>query len=125
MQKDPATRHFLDALLRDIRARQDLVRAILEDDEDARRLDFTGSLQAGDNAIAAANRIRTSLGVFVLLIGTLGSYHSNISKKVFRGFAIADDLAPFIVINDQDARTARSFTLTHELVHLVRRRHRR
>ena len=37
---------------------------------------------------------------------------------VFRGFAIADDIAPFIVINDQDATPARSFTLIHELTHI-------
>jgi hypothetical protein len=35
---------------------------------------------------------------------------------VFRGFAPADDLAPFIVINDNDP--AHSFTLLHELVHI-------
>jgi len=38
--------------------------------------------------------------------------------EIFRGFAIADPLAPMIVINDQDAKTAWSFTALHELVHL-------
>lgn len=137
---------LLDALLRDVRARQDLVRAVLEDDEDMQRLGFVGALQVDENAVTAANQVKTllevdrdtwtsayatpdalfadlrnrieALGVFVLLIGNLGSHHSNISEKVFRGFAIADNLAPFIVINDQDARTARAFTLAHELVHL-------
>jgi hypothetical protein len=33
-------------------------------------------------------------GVFVLLIGNLGSHHSNVSVEVFRGFALADDVAP-------------------------------
>jgi Zn-dependent peptidase ImmA (M78 family) len=37
---------------------------------------------------------------------------------VFRGFAVADSVAPFIVINDHDARTARPFTLIHELAHI-------
>jgi Zn-dependent peptidase ImmA (M78 family) len=137
---------LLDALLRDVRARQDLVRSILEDDEDASRFDVVGSLTIDDPIPDVATRLREalaiqgdnwavqhaspdalfanlrdrveSLGVFVLLIGNLGSHHSNISEKAFRGFAIADDIAPFIVINDQDARTARSFTLIHELVHL-------
>ena len=31
---------------------------------------------------------------------------------------MADDLAPFVVINDLDARAAWSFTLLHELVHV-------
>jgi hypothetical protein len=40
----------------------------------------------------------------------------DIGQDVFRGFALADDLAPFIVINDNDP--AHSFTLPHELVHI-------
>jgi hypothetical protein len=37
---------------------------------------------------------------------------------VLRGFAIADPTAPFIVINDQDARPAWAFTAVHDLAHL-------
>ena len=58
-------------------------------------------------------------GVFVLLQGDLGSHHTDIDTDTFRGFALADRLAPFIVINDNDARTAWSFTLLHEVVHLI------
>jgi len=60
-----------------------------------------------------------AIGVYVLLIGNLGSHHSAISEKVFRGFAIADDFAPFIIINDQDAVAARVFTLMHEFAHIL------
>jgi len=138
---------LLDALLRDIRARQDMVRAILEDDEDVRRLTFVGSMTIREPVVAAARRIKETLGiedeqgfrrgqnsnddlfgalrarvegigVFVLLAGNLGSHHTNISERVFRGFAVADEIAPFIVINDQDAAPARSFTLIHELAHI-------
>lgn len=136
---------LLDALLRDIRVRQDMVRALLEDDEDAHSLEFVGSMNVTQPVIEAAVRIRKALGieiaqqrnlndpdalfvllrnhvekigVFVLLVGNLGSHHTNISEQVFRGFAIADELAPFIVINDQDAKTARTFTLIHELAHI-------
>lgn len=137
---------LLDALLRDIRARQDMVRAILEDDEDAQELSFVGSMTVRENVGRAAETIRQALGiknlqdlrkpngpdalfadlrdrieklgVFVLLIGNLGSHHSAISEEVFRGFVIADRLAPFVVINDQDAKAARSFTLIHELAHI-------
>jgi Zn-dependent peptidase ImmA (M78 family) len=48
----------------------------------------------------------------------LGSYHSNIPVDTFRGFALADDIAPLAVINDNDAASARSFTALHEVVHL-------
>ena len=139
---------LLDALLRDIRARQDMVRSILEDDEDVRPLVFVGSIQVTRNIVDTAQLIRRELeitdddinrhglnipnalpfkalrerveniGVFVLLVGNLGSHHTNISERIFRGFAISDDIAPFIVINDQDAVSARSFTLVHELAHI-------
>ena len=51
-------------------------------------------------------------------MGNLGSHHSNIDVEHFRGFALADSVAPFIVINDQDAPAAWSFTLLHELTHI-------
>ena len=56
--------------------------------------------------------------VFTLLLGNLGSHHTNLSTEVFRGFALSDDIAPFIVINDQDAKLAWSVTLLHEVAHL-------
>lgn len=57
-------------------------------------------------------------GIFVLLEGNLGSYHTDIEPEVFRGLSISDSLAPFIVINPNDAKTAMIFTLIHELCHL-------
>ncbi len=134
----------LDALIRDIRSRQGLVRSVLED-EDAERPAFVGtatmempvgelagqmtknlefslnafrSQKTSDDAFGYLRARIESAGVFVLLLGDLGSYHSSIPVEFFRGFAIADPLAPMIVINDQDARTAWSFTALHELVHL-------
>jgi Zn-dependent peptidase ImmA (M78 family) len=56
--------------------------------------------------------------VFVLVLGDLGSHHTSIGANVFRGFAIADKVAPFAVINGKDARSARAFTLIHELAHI-------
>jgi Zn-dependent peptidase ImmA (M78 family) len=134
----------LDALLRDIKARQGLIRSMLEDDK-AEPIDFVGSvtieLLAPKLAAHMAERLNFSLaryraaktpdeaftylretieasGVYVLLMGNLGSHHTNIPVEVFRGFALADDVAPLIVINDQDTRTAWSFTALHELAHL-------
>ena len=47
---------LLDALLRDIRARQSIVRATLEEDESAKELDFIASMKmdAGPDAVLAA-----------------------------------------------------------------------
>jgi Zn-dependent peptidase ImmA (M78 family)/transcriptional regulator with XRE-family HTH domain len=133
---------LLDALLRDIRARQSIVRSILEELDECRQLRFIGSANMSDGVGALVASIRQQLdvegedltsaerrfdllrsrveaaGVFVLLIGKLGSHHTAIDLDTFRGFALPDDVAPFIVINDQDARPAWSFTLVHELAHL-------
>lgn len=135
----------IDALVRDIRVRQSLVREVLSDEEEVQRLRFVGSanLQQGvlavcrsieetlgmsrrefrqqadaDQAFTLLRRKTEQLGVFVLLAGNLGSHHSAIPVEAFRGFAIADDLAPFVVLNDGDAKPAWSFTLVHELAHL-------
>jgi Zn-dependent peptidase ImmA (M78 family)/transcriptional regulator with XRE-family HTH domain len=136
---------LLDALIRDVKARQSMVRAMLEDEEDTEPLPFIGSLSmsqgvssvlssiketiqldiaefraqasASDAFALLRNRVE-SAGIFVLLIGNLGSYHTAIDLEIFRGFALADDIAPFVIINDQDARSAWSFTLLHELVHI-------
>jgi Zn-dependent peptidase ImmA (M78 family)/transcriptional regulator with XRE-family HTH domain len=134
----------VDALVRDVRGRQALVRNVLEDDDDLPRLKFVGSatmkMPAAELAAVIAHRIGfdkaifrkggveeafrylrscvEQTGVFVLLLGNLGTHHTNINADVFRGFAISDDLAPFVVINDQDARVAWSFTLLHELAHI-------
>lgn len=140
-----AAEALLDALIRDVRARQRMVRALLEDEEDAEPLPFVGSMRIADGAPALLGSLRKTLrisldafrsassseeafallraraeaaGVFVLLIGNLGSHHTAIDLETFRGFALADKIAPFVIINDQDAHAAWSFTLLHELVHI-------
>lgn len=145
---EPEDAARLNALLRNLRARQRMVRSLLEDDDDTQPLPWAGSISNSMPVKEAASRIRTQLGiedvtsfcqrqrnptdlfsalrrrteelgVFVLLVSDLGSHHTAISEKVFRGFAIADDLAPFIMINSRDAKVARSFTLIHELTHVM------
>ncbi len=136
----------VDALLRDLYARQSMVRAVLEDEDEAEILPFVGSKKMSDGLSSVLQCLRQLLdldieayygqstadaafrllreragqrGVFVLLKGDLGSYHTAMDVDIFRGFVIADQVAPFVVINDRDARPAWSFTLVHELAHLV------
>ncbi len=136
---------LVDAVVRDIRARQSLVRSSLEAADEAERIVFVGSMRQdqGVSAMVAAigrqiefdlevyrarrtlqdsfaylRSLSEAIGVFVLLVDNLGSHHSAISVDAFRGFALADDVAPFVAVNANDSPAAWSFTLVHELAHL-------
>ena len=137
---------YIDALIREVRACQSTVREALIDEDEDPRLGFVGKNSVAQGISTVAQTIRQALsfdilayrasasyeeafkylrvqaedvGVFVLLRGNLGSFHTNIGVTAFRGFALSDDIAPFIVINDQDAKAAWSFTLLHELAHII------
>ncbi len=137
---------LLSALLREVYASQDLLRAALVEEDGVPVRSFVGSrrIRDGSNVILrsltellemdhieyrqgpdvkdAFAKLRLAAerqGVFVMLKGNLGSHHSAIEAETFRGLSIADEYAPFIVINENDAHTAWSFTLLHELVHLL------
>ena len=136
---------MLDACLRDIRVRHSILRAALEDDEHHDRPKLYGLFTLEDGVLNAAASIRRALkvpnhwvystdtgggtfdwlrsriedlGAFVLLAGDVVLHRSAVSERVFRGFAIADEVAPLIAINYQDEVIARPFTLLHEFVHI-------
>ncbi len=135
---------LLDALIRELKTRQTIVKSLLEDEE-AEPLAFIGSVRMDDGAKTVARSIQSttsfslakfrevrtseeafaylrgrieSVGIFVLLAGNLGSHHTGIPIEIFRGFAIADPIAPFVVVNDKDVTSARCFTVLHEVAHL-------
>lgn len=141
----PRDNAILDTLLRDVKARQQMLRDLLEDTDEARKRSFVASAKIADGPQKVAASIRRELqvaldqqkgrkdanalfsllrtsaeraGVYVLLLGDVGSWHTDIGEDVFRGFALVDDIAPLVVINDNDADNARPFTLVHELVHI-------
>ncbi|HEY59704.1 MAG TPA: ImmA/IrrE family metallo-endopeptidase [Anaerolineae bacterium] len=136
---------LVDTLIRNIQVRQSIIRSALEDEEEAEPLSFVGSMNISDGVNSLVESIKETInidlgkfrsqhsledafkylrskvetaGVFVLLIGDLGSHHTAFDLEVFRGFALSDEVAPFIIINDRDSRAAWSFTLIHELVHV-------
>ena len=59
------------------------------------------------------------LGVLVFQTGATASL--RVAPKEARGFSIADQPFPVIVVNGGDRPTARSFTLIHELTHIMLR----
>lgn len=142
---DTQQRAIVDFLVRDIRTKQQIIKSIMDDEigpEESRpygSLRMQEGIEAAREAIVAATGIRIeeyrkrpnqskafsylreaveNIGIFVVLAGNLGSYHTNVDTRVFRGFALSDRVTPFIVINENDAKTAWSTTLLHELTHI-------
>ena len=132
--------------MRNVKVAQNLIRDALEDPDQVDTLSFvsSASMSMGEESIGerilakhwnfdieAFRQQRTyrkafaylrerieSNRIFVLLLSDLGSHHTTIPINVFRGFVYSDDLAPFVVINRNDAVSAWSFTALHEIAHL-------
>jgi Zn-dependent peptidase ImmA (M78 family) len=136
--------NFLD-ILYDAFRKQEWYHDYLKE-EDSSIVPFIGKFTRNQDPINIASDIRNTLGiddtlrqecdnweeflkrmiyrtelhhVLVFRSGIVGNNtHRKLDVQEFRGFAISDDLAPVIFINENDYKTAQIFTLAHELAHL-------
>jgi Zn-dependent peptidase ImmA (M78 family) len=133
----------LALFIRDIQKKQEWAKNYLLEDGFP-ELDFIGSVQLNNNHKLVAQKIinRMSLPSFEnfnytqredffkvikkkleeknVFVSITGSDKSNraIDLNEAQGFAIPDDIAPFVFINTKSTINAKIFTIIHELVHL-------
>lgn len=139
--RDPFTREFV-FLMREIQGKQEWVKEYLLS-KNRKPIDFVGSIdisfgiaktvekiknilfcrelnKKADASLKALIKRMESLGVFVSIANSFNCHHAHVVGVLeARGFAISDNIAPFIFINSKDAKTGQLFTLIHEFCHLL------
>jgi len=135
---------LIDAL-HEVQRRQDWMRDYLIE-IGADKLPFVGSLTKKDSVEAAADKIRTDLGlaldwtvrhrdqdaarrflrntidkagILISVSGFVGlNTHRPFDPEEFCGFALLDDYVPALFVNNRNTLSSQMFTIAHELAHI-------
>ncbi|MGN0207645.1 MAG: ImmA/IrrE family metallo-endopeptidase, partial [Muribaculaceae bacterium] len=75
------------------------------------------------DSASAVNRLSQqmeAIGVITAFNGVVGNNtRRKLSVEECRGFALVSKIAPFVFVNNDDAKSAQLFTLIHEFAHLL------
>ena len=82
--------------------------------------DWASSCKTVAQALKTLKDHVEAAGISVVINGVVNdNAHRTLDVDEFRGFVLADDMAPIIFINGRDSKSAQIFTLVHELCHLA------
>lgn len=86
------------------------------------RLDLRWAFELASDG-AAVSKMTEQLeeaGVFIAFNGVVGNNTNRpLDVKECRGFALVNQVAPYIFVNSRDAKRAQLFTLVHEAAHIM------
>ena len=85
------------------------------------KLDFDWAAveSTADTAFRTLRDLVDEAGILVVVNGVVGNDTSReLRTDEFRGFALVDQIAPLIFINNENYKPSQIFTLVHELAHL-------
>jgi Zn-dependent peptidase ImmA (M78 family) len=98
----------------DVRAIVQDIRTVLDMPEN-----WAASFPTFEKAMSHLVSVMEDRGIIVTFNGVVeNNTHRKIAVEECRGFVLVDDMAPFMFVNNSDAKSAQLFTLIHELAHI-------